>query len=114
MSQSPIRILSEAGSDLCINLSPTEPEIKLVASGAAADVVGAGLDIISPADRDVVLQAFPRLGFKSEFVATCAEVARRHSASTKGTFMRDIGERKVTDFRPSNICDAIDHSPFSE
>ena len=91
-----------------------QPEIKLVASGAAADVVGAGLDRISPADRDAVLQAFPRLGFKSEFVATCAEVARRHSASTKGTFMRDIGERKVTDFRPSNICDAIDHSPFSE
>jgi hypothetical protein len=91
-----------------------QPEIKLVASGAAADVVGAGLDKILPADRDVVLQAFPRLGFKSEFVATCAEVARRHPASTKGTFMRDIGERKVTNFHPSNICDAIDHSPFSE
>ena len=90
------------------------PEIKLVASGAAADVVGAGLDTISPADRDAVLDAFPRLGFKSEFVATCAEVVRMHPASTKGTFMRDIGERKVTDFHPSNICDAIDHSPFSD
>ena len=91
-----------------------QPEIKLVASGAAADVVGAGFDRISTAERDAVLQAFPRLGFKSEFVATCAEVVRRHPASTKGTFMRDIGERKVADFHPSNICDAIDHSPFSE
>jgi hypothetical protein len=91
-----------------------QSEIKLVALGAAADVVGAGLDRISTADRDAVLQAFPRLGFKSEFVATCAEVVRRHPASAKGTFMRDIGERKVADFRPSNICDGIDHSPFSE
>jgi hypothetical protein len=91
-----------------------QAEIKLLASGAAADVVGAGLDRISPAYRDQVLHAFPRLGFKSEFMATCAEVVRRHPASTKGTFMRDIGERKVTDFHPSNICDAIEHSPFSE
>lgn len=91
-----------------------QPEIKLVASGAAADVVGAGLDSISPADRDAVIRAFPRLGFKTEFVATCADVVRRHPGAAKGTFMRDIGERKVTGFQPSNICDAIDHSPFSE
>jgi hypothetical protein len=91
-----------------------QPEIKLVASGAAADVVVAGLDRISPADRDAVLEAFPRLGFKSEFVATCAEVVRRYPARTKGTFMRDIGERKVTNFHPSNISDTIAQSPFSE
>lgn len=90
------------------------PEVKLVASGAAADVVGAGLDRVSPADRDAVLHAFPRLGFKSEFVTTCAEVVRRYPGSTKGTFMRDIGERKLPDFHLSNICDAIDHAPFSE
>lgn len=91
-----------------------QPEIKLVASGAAADVVGAGLDQISPLDRDKVLEAFPRLGFKVAFVATCADVVRRQPSSTKGTFMRDIGERKVSDFHPSNICDAIDQAPFSE
>lgn len=90
------------------------PEIKLVASGAAADVVGAGLDQISPADRDAVLRAFPRFGFKSAFVTTCADVARRHPASTKGTFMRDIGERRIQGFHVGNICDAIDSAPFSE
>lgn len=91
-----------------------QPEIKLVASGAAADVVGAGLDGISPAGRDAVIRAFPRLGFKTEFVATCADVVRRHPGGAKGTFMRDVGERKVAGFQPPNICDAIDHSPFSE
>ena len=91
-----------------------QPEIKLVASGAAADVVGAGLEGISLADRDLVLRAFPRLGFKSEFVATCADVVRRYPASTKGTFMRDIGERQIADFHLSNICDAIERSPFTE
>jgi hypothetical protein len=89
-------------------------EIKLVAAGAAADVVGSGLDRISPADRDAVLLAFPRLGFKSEFVATCAGVVRGYPASAKGTFMRDIAERKISDFHPANICDAIDHAPFGE
>lgn len=90
------------------------PEIKLVAAGAGADVVGAGLDNISPLDRNAVLDAFPRLGFKAEFVATCADVVKRHSAGAKGTFMRDIGERRVPDFHPSNICDAIDRAPFDE
>lgn len=91
-----------------------QPEVKLVASGAAADVVGAGLDAVSSLDRDAVLRAYPRLGFKAMFVSTCAEVVRRHPGSAKGTFMRDIGERKVPNFHLSNICDAIDEAPFGE
>ena len=91
-----------------------QPEIALVGTGAAADVVGAGLEDVTPADRDAVLHAFPRLGFKSEFVATCANVVRQHPGGAARTFMRDIGERNVPGFKPANICDAIEHAPFSE
>jgi hypothetical protein len=91
-----------------------QSEIKLVASGAAADVVGAGLDAVSSLDRDAVLRAYPRLGFKARFVSTCAEVVRQHPGGAKETFMRDIGERKVPNFHVSNICDAIDEAPFGE
>jgi hypothetical protein len=90
------------------------PEIALVGAGAAADVVGAGLEGVSAADRDAVLQAFPRLGFKSAFVATCADVVTQHPAGAGRTFMRDIGERNVPGFKPANICDAIERAPFSE
>jgi hypothetical protein len=89
-------------------------EIALVGAGAGADVVGAGLDNVTSADRDAVLRAFPRLGFKSEFVATCADVVRQHPAGASRTFMRDVGERNVPGFKPANFCDAIEHAPFSE
>jgi HD domain len=89
-------------------------EIALVGAGAGADVVGAGLEDVTAADRDAVLHAYPRLGFKSEFVATCADVVRQHPAGAARTFMRDIGERNVPGFKPANICDAIDRAPFSD
>ncbi len=91
-----------------------KPEIALVGAGAGADVIGAGLEDVTASDRDAVLQAFPRLGFKSEFVATCADVVRQHPAGAARTFMRDIGERNVQGFKPVNICDAIERAPFSE
>jgi hypothetical protein len=90
------------------------PEIALVGAGAGADVVGAGMEDVTASDRDAVLHAFPRLGFKSEFVATCADVVRQHPAGASRTFMRDIGERDVPGFKPANICDAIEHAPFIE
>lgn len=91
-----------------------QAEIALVGAGAGADVVGAGLDVVTTADRDAVLHTFPRLGFKSEFVATCADVVRQHPGGAARTFMRDIGERDVPGFKPGNICDAIEQAPFSE
>jgi hypothetical protein len=30
------------------------------------------------------------------------------------SFMRDIGERKVEQFHPTNICDLIDQAAFTE
>jgi hypothetical protein len=90
------------------------PEIALVAAGAAADVVGAALSRLTPRDQAEVIRAYPRLQFKHAFVNTCADVVRRHSPSASRSFMRDIGERYVADFRPRNICDAIAESPFNE
>jgi hypothetical protein len=90
------------------------PEIALVGAGAGADVIGAGLADVSAANRDAVLQAFPRLGFKSAFVATCADVVKQHPGGAARTFMRDIGERNVPGFKPANICDAIERAPFSD
>lgn len=90
------------------------PEIALVAVGAGADVVGADMAKVTGDDRDAVLHAFPRLGFKHAFVATCADIVAHHPHGASRGFMRDIGERKVAGFHPGNICDAIAAAPFEE
>jgi HD domain len=91
-----------------------QPEIALVAAGAEADVIGPNFSVIKKADVSEVVQAFPRLKFKDEFVKTCIGVVRQHPRGASRGFMRDIGERHVPDFHPRNICDAITQAPFDE
>jgi hypothetical protein len=90
------------------------PEIALVANGAAADVVGLEISKMAPARKEQVLRAFPRLGFKANFIQTCAEVVRRHPEGASRSFLRDLGERHVPGFQVPNICDAIATAPFAE
>lgn len=90
------------------------PEIALVAEGAGADVVGAGLADLPLNAKAEVLEAFPRLKFKTSFVNTCADVARRHPRGAARGFMRDIADRYLPGFKTPNICDLIEHAPFAE
>jgi len=91
-----------------------QPEVALIAAGAAADVTGSGLDAVSADARAAVLHYAPRLGFKHAFVHSCADVVRRYPRVASRSFMRDIGERYVPGFSEPNICDAIEHAPFEE
>ena len=91
-----------------------QPEIRLVAEGAAADVVGPDTSLISHARVDEVLAAFPRLQFKTAFLKTCAGVVSRHPGGATRSFMRDVGERMVPDFHPRNFCDVVAKAPFPE
>lgn len=90
------------------------PEVALVATGAGADVVGASLGQLPVGSKDDILREFPRLDFKNSFVRTCSDVIRLYPGTAGRTFMRDIGERNVKDFKVENICDAIQRSPFDE
>ena len=60
------------------------------------------------------LEAFPRLGFKREFVRSCANVVQQYPQGATRTFMRDIGERQVPSFHVKNICDSIEQAPFAD
>ena len=91
-----------------------QPEVALVAAGAGADVVGGGMEGLTRADIQAVLNAFPRLDFKRQFVRTCADIANRYPGAAKRTFMRDIAERTNPAYRVSNICDAIEAAPFTD
>jgi hypothetical protein len=90
------------------------PEIALAAAGASAGVLGAGLDKVDSSQMAEVLEAFPRLAFKREFVRSCANVVQQYPQGATRTFMRDIGERQVTSFHVKNICDSIEQAPFPE
>jgi hypothetical protein len=91
-----------------------QPEIALVSAGAGADVVGSDLEKIPESAKAAVVNAFPRLDFKHAFVKTCAEVVRQFPRGASRSFMRDIGERNVEQFRPTNICDLIERAGFTE
>ncbi len=91
-----------------------KPEIALVGEGAGADVLGPDFAKIKKSDVDEILKAFPRLGFKTAFVTTCADIVRKHPRGASRSFMRDIGERHVENFHPRNFCDLIEQAPFSE
>jgi hypothetical protein len=91
-----------------------QPEIALVSAGAGADVVGSDLEKIAESAKGAVAHAFPRLDFKHAFVKTCAGVVRQFPRGASRSFMRDIGERNVEEFHPTNICDLIEQAPFTE
>lgn len=92
-----------------------QAEVILVAQGAGTDVVKPDFREIHKSQVEEVVNAFPRLRFKNEFVRTCAEVVRRHPRGASGSLMmREIAERYVADFHPPNICDGIASSPFEE
>lgn len=88
------------------------PEISLVSSGAGADVLAADLENVSNADIAAVLHSYPRMQFETAFVRSCADIVRRHPGGAGRTFMRDIGEREVPGYHPTNICDLIREAKF--
>jgi len=90
------------------------PEIALVGEGAGADVLGPDPAEIRKEDTAAVLQAFPRLRFKNNFLKTCADTVAKHPRAAGRTFMRDVAERYVSGFRPRNFCDLLDQAPFEE
>jgi hypothetical protein len=88
------------------------PEIALV--GAGADVLGPDSSQIKKGEIDEIVNAFPRLNFKTVFVKGCADAIRNHPRTASRSFMRDIAEREVGDYHPKNFCDLVAQAPFVE
>src|SRR5919107_57889 len=75
------------------------PEIALLNGGAAADVVGAGLDEIPIGDREAVLAAYPRVDFERGIVRAFADGFAHKPATVFGTMNADVLERTPPGFR---------------
>jgi hypothetical protein len=88
------------------------PEIALMNGGAAADVVGRGLDEIAEEDRASVLAAYPRVEFTKGIVQAFADGLAYRPETTFGTMNSDILERTQPSYRRTNFCDLIAANPL--
>jgi hypothetical protein len=88
------------------------PEIALVNGGAAADVVGVGLDEIPIGDREAVLTAYPRGDFGRGIVRAFADGFAFKPATVFGTMNADVLERTLPGYRRPNFCELIAANPL--
>jgi hypothetical protein len=88
------------------------PEIALLNGGAAADVVGRGLDEIPVGDREAVLAAYPRVDFACGIIRAFVDGLADRPATAFGTFNADLLERSLPGYRRTNFCDLIDANPL--
>src|SRR5690348_17098311 len=69
------------------------PEIALLHGGAAADVIGMGLDEIPGGDREAVLAAYPRVDFERGIIQAFSEGSASKPEIAYGTMSADVLER---------------------
>jgi hypothetical protein len=89
-----------------------QPEVRMLALGVQYDVVGRRFDDLPEREREAVLAAHPRLGFKDGIIAAFAAGMRDKPETTYGTMNADVLEATVPGFARWNLCDAIRDAPF--
>ncbi len=91
-----------------------EPEVVVAAIGIGVDVPGFGADELPPGVLDQVVDAYPRLRFKTAFTEQLIEMAKRKPEMTFGSFLVEVGYRHVPGFSTPNFCDLMAGAPFAE
>ena len=91
-----------------------DPEIALLAAGVKTDVVGVGLETLSPDAIDAVTTAHPRPDFKNRILVTFNDGMKHRPDSTFGTMNADVLRHFDPDFKPRNMVEAIRNSPWRE
>jgi hypothetical protein len=88
-------------------------EIALVQAGAAIDVGFAPLDAVAEV-LPLVLDAWPRLGFKAALVGYLERLyAKNPAGALQSPVVADVIERRHG-VRPPNVCDVIERAAFPE
>ena len=89
-----------------------QPEVRLVTLGVEYDVLGLHFDELSPEQREAVLAAHPRTGFKQGIVEAFSAGMRDKPETTFGTMNTDILEATVPGYARPSFCDYIRSSRF--
>ena len=88
------------------------PEVRLVTLGVEYDVLGLHFDALSDHQRESVLVAHPRTGFKAGIVEAFSAGMRDKPETTFGTMNTDILEATDPGYVRPNFCYFIRHSRF--
>jgi hypothetical protein len=89
-----------------------QPEVRLVTLGVEYDVLGLHFDELSAEQREAVMAAHPRTGFKTGIVEAFSVGMRDKPETTFGTMNTDILEATVPGYVRPNFCDYIRDSRF--
>jgi HD domain len=89
-----------------------QPEVQLVTLGVEYDVLGLHFDELSAQQREAVLAAHPRTGFKKGIVEAFSAGIRDKPETAFGTMNTDILEATVPGYVRPNFCDYIRSSRF--
>jgi hypothetical protein len=91
-----------------------QPEVRLVHLGAAYDVVGRHYEDVPSEQRDEVLAAHPRPGFKDGIVEMFYDAIKDKPQTAYGTMNTDILEAKDPSYVRPSLCALIRGSAFAE
>jgi hypothetical protein len=89
-----------------------QPEVQLVTLGVEYDVLGLHFDDLSAVQREQVLEAHPRTGFKTGIVKAFSAGIRDKPETAFGTMNTDILDATVPGYVRPNFCDYILGSRF--
>jgi HD domain len=91
-----------------------DPETALLAAGVKTDVVGVGLEALSPDVIDAVTAAHPRPDFKNRILAAFNDGMKHRPDSTFGTMNVDVLAHFDPTFKRGNMVDFILGSNWPE
>ena len=89
------------------------PVIALVTAGVEMDVLGINFSQFAEAERDAVVQAFPRsISFKEDILQAFYDGIQHRPATTFGNVKADVLADKDPAFQRVNFCSVIRNSPW--
>jgi hypothetical protein len=80
----------------------------------AYDVLGAPFDALTPQQREAVVAAHPRTGFKEGMIAALGAGVRSKPETAIGTMLTDVLAETVPGYVRPNTCDFIRNAPFAD
>jgi hypothetical protein len=89
-----------------------QPEVRLVAWGVQYDVPGRYFDELTAEQREAVIAAHPRPGFKEGMIEALYAGMRDKPETAYETFQTDILEAMMPGYVRPNFCDIIRNSRF--
>jgi hypothetical protein len=91
-----------------------QPEVALIYSGVALDVLGKGFDQFPSELRDEIVARYPRKNFKKDFLPAYFAGFAHKPGTTYGTVNAAICERLIPGYKSPNAYDLISASPFPD